>query len=102
MRVSATSLLSLAAGVIASLAVAAAWVPLSRDAARQQSAERERHLGFAASMVSDIVRQGGTIDEDLLERIRLHARAERVLVLDPARTVIQDVPGTPSLTTLTA
>ena len=81
MRISATSLLSLAAGVVASVAVAASWVPLSTEAAARAAAERERDLGIVASLVADALDRDGSLSPALIERARNHARARALLVL---------------------
>lgn len=92
MKVSATSLLSLAAGVIASFAVAAAWVPLSRGAVQQEQAGREDRLSVAASLVGDLVELPQSADESVLARARAHAGAATLLVRDPRGAALKALP----------
>lgn len=93
MKVSATSLLSLAAGVIASVAVAAAWVPLSRDAVQREQTEREDRLSVAASLVGDLLALTAEADPGVLERARTHARADALLVRDAGSAVLHALPA---------
>lgn len=92
MKVSATSLLSLAAGVIASVAVAAAWVPLSRDAGQREQADREERLSIAVRLIGEIAGLAAADAAVALPRALDHAGASQVFVWGPDGATRHAVP----------
>ncbi len=89
---SASALLSVAAGVIAAVAVALAWVPLSQDTLARETEALQRQLGVTARLVAALVTVVEEAPAAVLESAARDSDASSIVLADAGGGVLAAFP----------